>query len=143
MALDLSTGTDVALKRAADGKHFDLDLVTAGAQKGNPRLDFTRTHAVVATLNSNKRGRRPGDKTSGGGYFFDETGRRGTLLWTVSQDTSKTRSEMIAAGQDAGQQLTDERYVTAFTADATRRRVGAWALLFTWTLPSGDRRELP
>lgn len=137
-----SVGPDVALTRSGTGR-FDWDMSTSGTNKGNPKLDATRTHAVMTTVFSRKRGRAPGDKQESGGYYWDESGRRGTLLWTVTQDRQATRSQLISAAEDAGQQLVDERYIVSLGADAQRQGIGLgrWLLGIQWRTPSGDRKE--
>lgn len=140
MAIDLSQGQDVALRRTALGK-FDLDFIASGPGKGNPKLSNDRTHAVVTTMFSKKRGRRPGSRVQQGGYYFDSAGRRGTLLWSIVLDRGATRSELLGAGQDGGQQLLDDKLITRYNVDATHLATGRWAVQFTWSTPAGDRKE--
>lgn len=119
-------------------------MSTSGTNKGNPKLSGDRTHAVMTTLFSWKRGRRAGDQVESGGYYPDRSGRRGTLLWTVIQDTSATRSQLLSAADDARQQLVDERFITSLTAEAERAPVSnglrRWSTYITWTLPQGERK---
>lgn len=139
-----SKGLDVALTRTARGR-FDLKLSTSGTNKGNFELSSERHHAAATTLFVRKRGKRPGDKEYGGGYYWDTSGRFGTLLWTITQDRTATRSQLISAGQDAGKQLVDDRMITAYSVDATRRAnytIGQWVSYLGWTLPSGDQKDL-
>lgn len=139
-----ANGLDVALKRTPRGR-FDLDFDTSGSNKGNPKLSNERHHAAAVALFTHKRGKRPGDKTYGGGYYYDTSGRFGTLLWTVTQDGTTTRSQLISAVQDAGQQLIDDKIATTYRADATRTSsfsIGRWTTFFGWTLPSGDQKDL-
>lgn len=140
-----STGPDIALKRNPQTGRFNFDMSTSGTNKGNPLLSSDRTHSVMTTLFSWKRGRRAGDPVESGGYYPDQSGRRGTLLWTVIQDTSATRSQLLAAADDARQQLLDERLITSLTAEAERQPVSnglrRWSTYLTWTLPQGERKE--
>lgn len=135
MALQF-TGKDVALQRTASGR-YDLVFSTSGKNKGNPVLDSTGTHAVLSTLLSWKRGTRPGSQKQEGGYYFDPQNRRGTLIWTVTQDRMGTPSQLEAYAQDGGQQLLDQKLIGSFSAKASRIRPGSFRLVVTWSLPSG------
>ena len=139
-----SVGPDIGLVRVPTTGRFDFDMSTSGSNKGNPKLDSSRTHMVMTTVYSRKRGRAPGDKVESGGYYFDTSGRRGSKLWTVTQDRFSTRSQLISAAEDGLQQLVDERQIVSFpTPDAQRVGVnlGRWGLLIQWSTPSGDRKE--
>lgn len=140
MALQF-TGNDVALVRNATNGKFDWQVSSSGPNKGNFVLDNTRTHAVLTTLVSWKRGTRPGrnSQTPEGGYYWDTSGRRGTLIWTISQDKIATPSQLKAYAEDGGQQLLDLKYIASFTASATRRAPGKLSVTATWTLPSGNQ----
>lgn len=129
-----STGTDIAFKESpsAPGRFtFDWDA------SGNPRFDDDRAHAVITTLVSWKRGRAPGQKIEQGGYYWDETGQRGTLIWTVKHDTLATKSQLEAYAEDAGQQLVSRGIIKSLSATATRLSPGRWRLDVEWTLPDG------
>lgn len=140
-----SQGPDIALKRNPATGRFDFDVSQTGTNKGNPRLTDDRTHAVMTTLFSWKRGARAGDKVESGGYYWDRSGRRGTLLWTVIQDTDATRSQLLSAADDARQQLVDDRLITSLNAEAERAPVSGglrrWSLYVTYTLPTGERKS--
>ncbi|MFO0578705.1 MAG: hypothetical protein U1A78_32280 [Polyangia bacterium] len=135
MALQF-TGRDVALQRNEATGKFDLQFSTEGPNVGNPVLDSTCTHAVLTTLLSKKRGTRPGSPLQEGGYYFDTTGRRGTLLWTVNQDRLATPSQLKAYAEDGAQQLVDLRYIASFDASARKRGPGNFLLTCRWFLPS-------
>ena len=137
-----SVGPDIALKRVATTGKFDFDMSTSGSNKGNPQLDSTRTHAVMTTIYSRKRGKAPGDKVESGGYYWDTSGRRGSLLWTVTQDRQSTRSQLISAAEDGLRQLVDDRLIAGFPQpDAQRVGVGLgrWFLTIQWRTPSTDQ----
>lgn len=142
MAADLS-GKDIALAQSTSQPgRFDFDWVTSGPNKGNPRMTNDRAHAVGTTIISWKRGTRPGSETPEGGYYWDTAGRRGTLLWTILYDRQATRSQLIAAAQDGGQQLVTEKILTGLQAEAQRKSPGKWSLAVTYTLPSGQAQTL-
>lgn len=136
MALQF-TGNDVALVRDDATGKWDLQLSTSGPNKGNPVLDSTRMHAVLTSLVSWRRGTRTGSRTPEGGYYWDTTGKRGSLLWTVSQDRLATTSQLKAYADDAGQQLVNLKILASFTARATRLAPGRFVTTVSWTLPSG------
>lgn len=135
MALQM-TGSDVALQRTASGR-YDLVFSASGKNKGNPVLESTGTHAVLSTLLSQKRGTRPGSQAQEGGYYYDAQNRRGTLIWTITQDRMGTPSQLEAYAQDGGQQLLDMKLIGSFSAKAQRIRPGSFRLSVAWTLPSG------
>lgn len=139
MAFDTSQGRDVALVRREATGRYDLDFSSTGPSRGNPRLDDTRTHAVLTTLMSWKRGTRPGSRSAEGGYYFDPQNRRGTLLWTVSQDRMSTPSQLKAFAEDGMQQLVDAKLIASFTSSARRVRPGQLRLDVAWTNPDGTR----
>jgi phage gp46-like protein len=138
-----SKGSDIVLVRNDATGKFTYRMSASGTNKGNPEFDDSRTHACMTTLFSWKRGKLPGDSAPQGGYYWDTAGRRGTLLWTVKYDRQATRSDLISAAQDAGQQLVDDKLIVNYSVDAQRLGVGRWLLLFGWTLPTGDRKDFP
>lgn len=138
MALQF-TGRDVALVRDAATGKFDLDFSAEGPNRGNPVLDDTRTHAVLTTLISWKRGTRPGAQAQEGGYYYDPNNRRGTLIWTVTQDRLATPSQLKAYADDGGQQLLELKQIASFVATGRRVRPGQLRLDVTWTTPDGRR----
>jgi len=138
----VATGNDIALARNQSNGKWDLDWetnVTTG-NKGNPRFDNTRRHSVMVTLVSKKRGKRPGSQVEEGGYYWDTSGTYGTLLWTVIWDRMATESQLVSYSQDAGQQLSDVKKISTFSARARRLGPGRWTLIATWTVP-GDSAE--
>lgn len=136
------TGRDVALVRDAATGRFDLSFSRSGPNRGNPILDDTRTHAVLTTLMSWKRGTRPSSPVSEGGYYYDPQNRRGTLLWTVTQDRMATPSQLKAYAEDGGQQLLDAKQIASFAASARRIKPGQFRVDVTWTTPQGLRVPL-
>lgn len=138
MALQF-TGSDVAVvRRESDGK-FDWVWSTSGPNKGNVVLGNTRSHAVLTTLVSRKRGTRPGSQVQEGGYYYDPQNIRGTLLWTLTQDRLSTPSSAEAFAQDGGQQLLNMKLIATFTARAIRPAPGKLKIQVTWTNPDGTR----
>jgi hypothetical protein len=72
-------GIDIELERNPATGKYDAKLSSSGPNKGNPVFSDTRSHAVLTTLVSRKRGQRPGDQVQSGGYYGDSQNRRGTL----------------------------------------------------------------
>jgi len=132
-------GADIALVRDPATGKFDAVIETTGGNLGNPKFEDTRAHAVLTTLMSHKRGQRPGDQVQGGGYYGDAQNRRGTLLWTVTQDRTATGSQLVAYAEDGGQQLIELRMISSFAAKALNLGPAKWRLDCAWTLPDGSR----
>lgn len=138
MALQF-TGRDVALARQESNGKFDLVESTTGHNKGNPVLDNTRSHAVLTTIVSRKRGTRPGSQVQEGGYYYDPQNQRGTLLWTLTQDKMSTPSLAEGFAQDGGQQLLNTKTIATFAAKAVRPAPGKLRLQISWSNPDGVR----
>jgi len=136
------SGVDIALQRQDSTGKFDMVLETSGGNLGNPKFEDTRAHAVLSTLMSRKRGQRPGDQTQGGGYYGDAQNRRGTLLWTVTQDRTATGSQLVAYAEDGGQQLIELRMLSSFQAKATKLSPAKWRLDCRWMLPDGTKGKV-
>lgn len=136
MALQF-TGRDLALKRDPQTGKFDFRISSSGPNKGNPVLDDTRTHAVLTNLMSRKRGSRMGSAPQGG-YYYDPTGSRGSLLWTIGQDKLSTPSQLKAYGEDVGARLVDTKQIRSFRVSAARVGAGRFRLDFAWTLLDGS-----
>lgn len=134
-------GLDVTLARQQETGKFDLVFSTSGANKGNPLLDQTRAHAVLSALVSWKRGRRPQSPVDEGGYYCDESGLRGSLIWTVIQDTIATPSQLQAYAQDAGQQLLTLKYLDTFSATAQKTTLARFRVNVKWTVPGSNGTE--
>lgn len=132
MALQLKTGLDVKLVRNSSTGKYDLSFSRTGPNKGNPELEFSRTHAVLTSLLRRKRCQRPGTGVAAGGYYFDQQNRRGSLLWTIAQDRLSTPSQMRAYAEDAMQQLVERNIIASFTTAATRTAPGKFRVDVTW-----------
>jgi len=136
MALQF-TGRDLALKRDPLTGKFDFVISSSGPNKGNPVLDDTRTHAVLTSLMSRKRGSRMGSAPQGG-YYYDPTGSRGSLIWTIGQDKLSTPSQLKAYGEDVGARLVDAKQIRSYRVSAARIGSGKFRLDFAWTLLDGS-----
>lgn len=132
-------GIDIELERNPATGKYDAKVSSSGPNTGNPVFSDSRSHAVLTTLVSRKRGQRPGDQVQAGGYYGDSQNRRGTLLWTVTQDRSATGSQLVAYAEDGGQQLIELRMISSFTAKALNLGPAKWRLECAWTLPDGNK----
>ena len=79
MALQLKDGLDVKLVRNSSTGKYDLSFSRTGPNKGNPELEFSRTHAVLTSLLRRKRGQRPGTGVAAGGAGVTGYGGDGVL----------------------------------------------------------------
>lgn len=70
-----------------------------------------------------------------GQYYWDTAGTRGSLLYTVKQDITTTRSQLISYSEQAIQPAVDSLVIKSFSADATRVKVGTWNLTINWSDP--------
>ena len=131
------TGRDLALRRDPLTGKFDLVISSAGPNRGNPVLDDSRTHAVLTNLMSRKRGSRLGSQPQGG-YYYDPTGSRGSLIWTIGQDKLSTPSQLRAYGEDVGARLVDAKQIRSYRVSASRVGAGKFRLDFAWTLLDGS-----
>ena len=139
-----SGGADITLVDSQRNPgRMDFVFDDSGTNKGNPRFDDTRTHSVLTTVMSRKRGKAPVSRVEEGGYYWDDTGFRGTLAWTIKFDRLATRSQLVAAAEDAGGQLVADKLITSLTAEAYRvnAQKGRWRLDLAWTLPNSQTRE--
>lgn len=138
----IPAGADVALvgSQRTPGR-MQAVIDSTGPNSGNPRFTNDREHAVLTTLMSKRRGRSPGAQQEQGGYYWDPTGLRGTLLWTIKLDRLATRSDLLAAADDAGQQLVNAKLIKTLVGSAERvlGERGKWRLTVSWILPNGTQ----
>ncbi len=132
------TGVDIALKRNENTGRFDFDWETQGQNKGNPKFDHSRSHAVFSILVSKKRDPVTGE----GGYYFDRTGVRGTFLYKIRYDRLSTGSSLKAYAEDGGQQLISRGLLSSFSSQPQKKPKGGWNLFVTWSVPSGTYQNL-
>jgi len=118
------TGSDIELTKNESNGKFDIAWSTKGANKGNPIFGNTRAHTVLSLMISRK-----------GQYYWDTAGTRGSLLYTVKQDITTTRSQLISYSEQAIQPAVDSLVIKSFSADATRVKVGTWNLTINWSDP--------
>ena len=131
------TGRDIALQRDPLSGKYDLVFSASGPNKGNPVLDDSRTHAVLTNLLSQKRGSRMGSAPQGG-YYYDPTGSRGSLLWTISQDKLSTPSQLRSYGEDVGERLLNRKQIRTYRVSASRIGSGKFRLDFAWSVPGSS-----
>jgi phage gp46-like protein len=114
MPLNPDDGSDFALVRNPATGRFDLDW----EDSPNPRSTDDESPTVLSLLLEKK-----------GGYWADETGKRGSLLHTVKQDVAATASTLVAYSKDAlAPAVDDGRLATDPVISAERSRPGRYAL---------------
>lgn len=133
-----STGTDMGLVRNPLNGKFDFDWEKVGPNKGNPKFDDTRSHAVLSTMVSHKRDQ----VTRQGGYYWDDSNTRGTYLYKVKQDRLSTGGQLQGYAEDGGQQLISLQMISTFSVSPQKIRPGSWALSITWSVPAGKYTQL-
>lgn len=120
-------GQDVAMRRNEAVGRLDLDWDATG----NPRYSDDNVHRVLSLLLE----RRPSPGLPG--WWADETGERGSLLYTDKNLTRTTPSEVESHCRDALRKAEDEGWVSdvrvkAFLRPADRARVEV-----AWKNPGG------
>lgn len=136
-----TTGTDVALKRNARTGKYDI----LKAADGNPQLTESQEHAVLSVLI--ERRASPGRP----GWILDETGTRGSLLYTRGTAVRSTPSDVQADCYQALQLLVDARKILGKDEPVDSRRLVCTARLvdagridvaIDYSTPSGRRERV-
>ena len=122
-----SKGSDIIMKRndAVGRLDFDWDAT------GNPRYGDDNVHRVLSLLLEHRPS--PGSP----GWWADETGKRGSLLYTVRNVRRSTPSDVEAMVKDALQKAVDEGWISDVSAKAFLRPAERARLEVRWTNPSG------
>lgn len=111
-------GSDLAMtsQDPATGR-FNFDW-----EYGSPKFDNTEAHRCLSLLVEH----RP--TANNPGYWADETGKRGSYLYTLRNMTTATPSQAEAYAADAMQRAVDDNAIQFDRSDATARRVGRTGL---------------
>jgi phage gp46-like protein len=129
MALKDGTGAQAALFRNPNTGLYDI----AWDDSGNPIFDDTGEDLVLSLLLEYR-----------GKYWADTTsGRRGSTLYLITQDTSATASQMMQAVDLALQLAVDDGRLVSFTRTAQRQGPGRYKLTVNWVLPNGVKGSTP
>lgn len=98
---------------------------------GNPVYSSTRSHKVASLLIEHR-----------GRWLQDKTGARGSVLYRIKNDTSRTPSEVESAARDALKPLVDAGEISAVVAVATRQSGGRYRLLVNYRTPDGVQHSI-
>ena len=121
-------GTDIAVITNAEGWP-DIVFDTTGPNKGNPRYDNTRAHALFSRI-FRKKGR----------YYWDRTGQSGTLLHTVKDDRQAAAARIQSAVEDGADQIKARRLIVRYEVAVQRLRPGLYQWSIGWT-PTGAQKS--
>jgi phage gp46-like protein len=119
-------GSDIEMVRNSITGRLDFDWED---ETGNPNYGDTNTHRVFSLLLEH----RPSDE--GPGYWADETGKRGSLLYTVKNVKRSTPSQIEAYVQDALSKAVAEGWISDTTAKAYLSKVTGAQVQVTWKNP--------
>jgi phage gp46-like protein len=101
---------------------FDLDW-----SGGNPAFDTSEGHTVLSlVLEWQAR------------WWADSTGKRGSRLYTLRNDTSTTRTELIAMLQEALAPAVTDLRISNLVVTADRVAAGRYAFNLRWTNSNGQ-----
>jgi phage gp46-like protein len=122
-----SSGRDVAMVRDLVTGRFDFDWDATG----NPRYSDDCVHRVLSLLLEHRPS--PGFP----GWWADDTGKRGSLLYTVKNVRRSTPSDVEAFASDALQRAVDEKEISDVVARAFLKPVGRARVEVSWKTPGG------
>lgn len=114
-------GSDVALVRNPLNGRFDLDWDDA-----NPAFSDSEEHTVLSLV-----------LESQGKWWADQTGERGSRLYTLRNDTRTTRTELIAILQEALAPAVADGRIRDLVVTADRVAAGRYAFDLRWRTGSG------
>jgi len=114
-------GGDVALVRNPANGRFDLDW-----DGPNPTFDDTETHTVLSLVLEWQ-----------GRWWADQTGKRGSRLNTLRNDTRTTQSELIARLEEALAPAVADGRLCDLTVTAERVQPGRYAFEIRWRTRDG------
>ena len=117
----------MARNQAVGRLDFDWD------ETGNPRFSDDNVHRVLSLLLEHRPS--PGSP----GWWADETGRRGSLLYTAKNSKRSTPSEIEAMARDALQKAVEEGWISDVSVRAHTRPAERAHIEVRWKNPSGDR----
>lgn len=128
MALKNGTGSDITPTRNATTGLWDLQWDATG----NPVFGDDGSNLVLSLLLEYR-----------GLWWADPTGRRGSTLYLIKQDTSGTQSNILQAVDLALEPaLTDGRLLRV-TRTCVRTQPGTYKLDIRWVMPNGVKGILP
>lgn len=101
-------GDDIAVRVGVRGRLRRI-WDTSGPNKGNPRFDTTKEHAVWISVFAQR-----------GQYWADTTGTFGSLIYTLPQDPKATPQKFVSYAQDGVAPLVTASRIQNPQAFATR-----------------------
>lgn len=128
-----SSGADISMRRNPATGRLDFDWDATG----NPRFDDSNGHRVMSLLIEHRPSPATPSASASPGYWADETGKRGSLLYTVKNVLRDTPSQIEAYAVDALQKAVDEGWLSLPIAKAFLRPVSRARLDVKWTNPGG------
>jgi len=114
-------GSDVALVRNPSNGRFDLDW-----EGPNPVFDDTEAHTVLSLVLEWQ-----------GRWWADQTGKRGSRLDTLRNDTRTTQSELVARLEEALAPAVADGRVRDLAVSAERVRPGRYGFHIAWKTAGG------
>ena len=101
---------------------FDFD------ETGNPAFSDTNTHRVLSLVIEHRPSPSSPSQAASPGWWADETGERGSLLYTLKNLRRRTPSEAESMVRSALQKAVDEGKISdvdarSFLSPATRARI--------------------
>lgn len=104
---------------------------------GEPKFDNTEAHRVLSLLVEH----RP-SPPSKPGYWADDTGRRGSLLYTLTEVRRATPSQAEAYARDALQKAVDDNAITFDPGNVTAKRTAGGITLNVIYTANGDTQQV-
>jgi phage gp46-like protein len=119
------TGRDITVKRSAVTGLYDQ---FEWDDSGNPGFSDNMSHLVLSLLLEYR-----------GQYWADPTGRRGSLLHTVKNDTSTTQQRILSFAREALQPAVNDGRLYSIDVKAERLGQGKYQVSVYWVTPKGAR----
>jgi phage gp46-like protein len=104
-----SQGSDIAVAVSPRSGRLRRIWDTSGTNKGNPRFDNTREHAVWVSVFCLRNA-----------YWADSTGTFGSLVPTLRQDPKATPAQFVSYAEDGLQPLVSQSRIFGVQVFATR-----------------------
>jgi phage gp46-like protein len=114
-------GRDVTLVRNPETGRFDLDW-----DGPNPEFDDSEAHTVLSLVLEFQAQ-----------WWADQTGKRGSRLHLLRNDTRTTQSEIVARVQEALAPAVADGRLVDVTVTAERAAAGRYAFQIFWKTRSG------
>lgn len=128
MPLKSNTGADISIVRnTVTGK---WDFIWDATQ--NPQFTDDGSHLVYSLLLEYR-----------GMWWADQTGRRGSTLYLIKQDTTGTLSQILQAVDLALAPAIEDGRLLKVTRKCVRKGPGRYDLTINWNTPRGVKGTIP